>query len=241
MRKTWRALRSIDRLTGWMLAAAFAVIALPVLLAWRTVMGAGNAAEWVASLATVAAFLAAVVAARLAGRALALEHERDADRERERRREQVAKFAVWTEETIPWVGGLVTVTFGPGQTQGVNHQQPQPVLPERIPVMVRNASPLPLHGLRLEFYVRAKDSDDPWTYAGHFKQRIVIPETTEQVVADDVGLWEEMSRVLDRIDGSHDEPADIKIGWSLRDNAGVKWRQGPGNSGPVEDPRPEPL
>jgi hypothetical protein len=240
VRRTWNALRKTDRFTWWMVAMAVGVIALPILLATRTTMGWGSAAEWVASLATVAAFFAAVVAARLAGRTLSVEHRRDAERERERRREQVAQFAVWSDEVIPGIGGLVTVDFGPGQTQGVERQQPQPVLPEHIPVTVRNASPLPIHALRLEFYVRAPASADAWMYAGHFERGLVPPQTTERVVADDLGLWEEMSRVLDRIPGSHDESADIGIGWSLRDNAGVRWRRAAGGAGPVEDARTEP-
>lgn len=203
----------------------------------------GNVAEWVAALSTLAALLAALVAAHYAGRTFTIERGRDADRDRERRQVQVARFAAWIQDPIAWIGGLVTTTIESGQPVSVR-QQSQPVLPERITVIVRNASALPIHGLRLEFYVRAKGSSDPWAYAGHYVVGLVPPDTTEEVVADDVGLWEEMSRVLDGISGSRDEPVDlaggVNLGWSLTDNAGVRWRKSPGSAGPVEESA-EPL
>lgn len=236
--------RSRARLPRWAWLTTLAVVAavgVPLLVACFTGGEYGSAAEWVASLATVAAFVAAVIAVRVAGRTFALERNRDADRDEEQRRSQAERVAAWIPDPVSWVGGRVTVSWMPDGSQ-TKAQESVSVVPSRVSVTIRNASLLPINGFQLEFWVRAPGTSDPLVFAGSYMQAIglIPPETTTSVEIDDGNLLRELTGpALSLIVGSHDGPSDLFLGWSFIDNAGVRWRRSP-RGAITEDSRREP-
>jgi hypothetical protein len=235
----WVRLTSLPTLA----VVAMMVIALPLLAAWRTSMAVGTAAEWVAALATLAAFLAAVVAARSAARTFTLELNRDADRDRDRRAAQAVRVGAWitggSDGGVHWVSGLVTETFGPGGDV-IRIQEPVPVVPEKIAVTYQNASALQVERFRVEIYFRAPGGSDPWMFGGGARRGVVPPNTMEQFQIEDRDLQQRMRQTLTLIPGSQSAPSDVAIGWSFVDSAGISWRRLPGE-GPREDDREEPA
>jgi len=236
--------RSRARLPRWAWLTTLAVVAavgVPLLVACFTGGEYGSAAEWVASLATVAAFVAAVIAVRVAGRTFALERSRDADRDDEQRRSQAVRVAAWIPDPVSWVGGQVTLSWTPGGSQA-KARESVPVVPARVSVTVRNASLLPVSGFQLEFWVRAPGTSDPLAFAGSYMQTIglIPPEMTTIVEIDDANLLRDLTGpALSLIVGSQEGPSDLFLGWSFIDNAGVRWRRSP--SGAIaEDSRREP-
>lgn len=91
----------------------------------------GSIAEWVAALATVAAFFAALVAARFAAGALKIEQARETDRLEIKKREQASLVSAWIdiEYAVGADGSRVAVTG--------------------LTCRLRNASALPVHDVRV--------------------------------------------------------------------------------------------
>lgn len=99
----------------------------------------GSIAEWVASLATVAAFLAAVLAARFTARALGIEQEREKDRQKAITGEQAVLVAAWIE--VDYIKSL----------SGARVQA------KTVACMLRNASPVPVHDVEVRVLLDASN------------------------------------------------------------------------------------
>jgi hypothetical protein len=91
----------------------------------------GSIAEWVAALATLAAFIAAVIAARFAARALAIEQDREADRQEGEKRAQAALVSAWIEVEYE--------VRGDGSRAAV----------KGLTCLLRNASAVPVHDVKV--------------------------------------------------------------------------------------------
>lgn len=102
---------------------------------------AGSMADWVAALATVAAFCAAVVAARYAAGAFRLERGREAQLLRAQRSAQAALVAAWPDRFLP---NWEQQHSGPDlRVEGIRGAV----------AMLRNASDVPVTGIHVDFSV----------------------------------------------------------------------------------------
>ena len=216
------------------------VVVFAVSVATGTALGAepGSLADWLAAVSTFAALLAAAYAAVQTSRTLSLELDRDRLRDQDRRQAQAELVAVWSG-TIESQGPRITLKVEPGKVpvetkEGVCH-------PISIPVTVRNASPLPVHEVHVEIYFQ-DTRDGSWVLGGRHlvvddASGIAIVGTREDMEIMTPDMVESMVPVLERLPGADAGPIPIGIGWSFRDNAGQRWRRGPGRPlAPIDSP-----
>jgi len=185
----------------------------------------GSMADWVAATATVAAFGAAIIAARYAAGAFHLESSREAQLLSAQRRSQAALVAVWPDRFIPnWEHNHDgTSTVVEGITGGV--------------AMLRNASDVPVTNGHVDFtvilayadgladadirYLVGEDlavlppSADPreirWSVASHAVMIPGVPTLGDGQDYPDCGTYDPSRLVVDDI--------------TFRDAAGVLWHR----------------
>jgi hypothetical protein len=190
----------------------------------------GSLAEWVAGLSTWAALIAATYAAIQTGRTLRLERDRDRERDRIDRQRQAEQVAVFAGD-LRWIGPLHTHTSVPGQSEmaltvggGVGN-------PEYFKVTVLNASPMPVHDLTVEVHYGEPSDDSPplvarapiidvtdgYAILGTKAHDLVTERFTTEIVA-----------ALEKIPNVRWDPPPLVLGWTFADNAGLWWRNSPG-------------
>lgn len=199
----------------------------------------GSLADWIAAVATFAALIAASYAAVQTSRTFRLEQNRDRQRDRAVRQRQAELVAVWAGR-ITHRGPLNTVTFAPGSSVGQTTRGPGVVYPESIPVTIRNASEVPVYDLTVDVYIGDSKVEEP-VLGGRYKvvdvqNGLAVLGTLADVEVVTPELVESMVRVIETRPGADDEPSPIVIGWSFRDNAGVRWSRLPG--GRLEEQTP---
>jgi hypothetical protein len=186
---------------------------------------AGSMADWVAAVATVAAFCAAVLAARYAAGAFSLERGREAQILQGRRTAQAALVAAWPDRFVP------------------NWEQQHSGPDLRVPgirgavAMLRNASDVPVTGIHVDFdvvnaYADAIAPADIRHLGG--VDLAVLPPGQElkelRWVADDVLMVPGVPTLGDESDypdfGVYD-PGRLLVTITFRDAAGVLWHRDP--------------
>lgn len=166
-------------------AEILVVVGTAIMIGLFTGAETGSMADWVAAMATLAAFGAAILAARYAAGAFALESGRDAQFLAAQRRSQAALVAAWPEKFIPhWEhhqDGTSTVVEG--ITGGV--------------AMLRNASDVPVTNVHVDFTVILAYADgraDAETrYLGGEDLAVLTPSAEPREI-----------QVVDRANRSHD-------------------------------------
>ncbi len=101
----------------------------------------GSIPDWIEAVATVAAFAAAVSAARYAASAFTLEREREAQRLDAERRAQASLVAAWPTRFLPYVENMRDGTWR--TVAGVSGAE----------AAIRNASDIPVTSVHVDFYV----------------------------------------------------------------------------------------
>jgi hypothetical protein len=126
----------------------------------------GSIAEWVAALATVAAFFAAIVAARFAARALKIEQGREADRLDGAIKAQASLVSAWIE-----VGYEVRADGSRAAAESVT-------------CFLRNASELPVHDIKVIGLLdrRTKEVSSRETFRG--VELSILPPSKEPIAKD---------------------------------------------------------
>lgn len=221
-----------------LLLAAIAVIGLFWAAVWiADLFGAeaGTTPDWVAAIATLAAFGAAVVAGWYAHRALRVEQDRDRVRDEVARSAQAAEVAAWGEL------GLFYEDAPQAFSLGAETRTLRPWDPVSLEVTVRNGSRLPVHNLWVQVYIAPKASRHPtWELVSDYYVGTVPPETDVEV--DLLDCWEIVSYPkpvanpnsptfgrLVKAMGKHGDAfregqtGVANIGWSFRDLRGEYW------------------
>lgn len=223
--------------------AGLTVFALAVLIGWQTDAPTATVADWVAAIATVAAFGAAVIAAWYAGRALRAEQERDAKRDEAERRSQASLIAAWLDEGMYWTSAReVTARAYDPSREVPPPQDAVAVVPHHTTLVIHNASPLPIYDFTLTLF------DEP----GPGESELVLAaEHTLGMARAGESVWEltfprEVQDACERRQTSRSdwppdrvEPLELHIGWKFRDAAGAGWERHPGGKlsevGPAAD------
>lgn len=204
-----------------MLAAVGVAIVIGLLSGAET----GSMADWVAATATVAAFGAAVIAARYAAGAFHLESNREAHFLSAQRRSQAALVAVWSDRFLPnWEHNHDgTSTVVEGITGGV--------------AMLRNASDVPVTNVHVDFTVILAYADglaDADTRYLGGEDLAVLPPSTEPreirwSIASNAVMIPGVPTLGDGQDyypdyGTYD-PSRLVVDITFRDAAGVLWHR----------------
>jgi hypothetical protein len=184
---------------------------------------AGSMADWVAAVATVAAFCAAVIAARYAAGAFSLESAREAQILQAQRTAQAALVAAWPDRFLPnW-----------------EQQHNSPDL--RVPgirgavAMLRNASDVPVTGIHVDFSVVHAFADAiavaDIRYLGGLDLAVLPPGPDPKELrwaADGVVMVPGVPTMGDGDDypdfGTYD-PGRLLVTITFRDAAGVLWHR----------------
>ena len=136
-------------------SAALIVLGTAVAIAG---FGGGSTAAWLEGLSTLAAFLAAIVAATYAAGAFQLESERDARLRADRRSSQAAFIAVWGTVNV----GLISARL-------------RDTVSEVVAILdVRDASELPVTDVRLHVEADTAWAWDPVDPDGHGGEPVYV-------------------------------------------------------------------
>ena len=207
-----------------LVGGVLAIVAIAVVVGLFTDADDGSTADWMAAIATVAALVAAVVAARYAAGAFDLERSRDEQVFLERKTAQAALVAAWPERFIP--------------NQDQEHDGSMTVVEGIVGAiaMLRNASNVPVTDVHLDFTVVLERAD------GHSDAQFrhlggvdiaVLPPTSETVEA----RWVSTSGAVmipgvptsgDGLDYPHYgtyDPSHLIVDIAFRDAAGVRWHR----------------
>lgn len=188
--------------------------------------------EWLAAVATFAAFGAAALAARYAADVQRRESNRDRGRSREERRAQAALVAAWHERLDrDRAEGVLRRVFGvdvPG-------------------IWIRNASPLPVTDVRLRVYAHpgaGPVSDEEWEFIGSDWIQLIPPSSEAQfrpIVGDwrdtyehVVGGWIKRGEVYSQDRLEHTFVVAVEM--TFQDARGRRWRR---DRGGVLGPEPD--
>lgn len=214
----------MKRTAYWTLAIGMlAVIGSAVVIGLLSGAETGSMADWVAATATVAAFGAAVIAARYAAGAFSLESNREGQLLSAQRRSQAALVAVWPESFVPnWEHNHDgTFTVIEGVTGGV--------------AMLRNASDVPVTSVHVDFTAILAYADGlsgaKTKYLGG-EDLAVLPPSAEpkaiRWVAPDAVMIPGVPTLGDGQDypdyGTYD-PSRLIVEITFRDAAGVLWHR----------------
>jgi hypothetical protein len=216
-------LRSRSAVMIGVAVASLLVVLGGVVIGYLVAAPAGSVAEWVAALATVAAFAGASVAVWYASQALRVELARDARRFEAERRAQAALVHIAMDVETE---GHVTERFAGGQHSTTYHR---PVIPVGATLHLTNASQLPVYDVQVHFY----DSPDigetgPQYVASHGIDEVAPGRQDLPVVFDDETRTAFQRRLESRSNwppasAQEYRPPEIRLSWNLRDAAGVRW------------------
>jgi hypothetical protein len=205
--------------------AVFASFAMAAGLNQATGYCNGSMADWVAAIATVAAFVAAVIAARYAAGALDLERGREEQRLQAERRAQASLVAAWPAKFIP-------------------HQELQNndtwLTVEGIAgaaAMIRNASDVPVTGVHVDFWVvhgeETSHQEADIRFLGGVDVKVLPPVTEPQEIQWLAGPNGHMVPGVPTT-GHHEDywpdhppydPSRLVVDIIFRDAAGTLWRR----------------
>lgn len=196
-------------------AAAALIFVLAMALSLFTDADPGSAPDWLAAVATLAAFAAAVIAGVFAGKAVQREARRDRSRDEEAKRSQAALIAAWPAETKRWTQAMGGTTF-----TGL-----QPV--SGVMIRLRNASPLPVRDVVIQVEVRVRDSDgvEKRSEFGTSGRIAYLPPT------DVLQYWEEEVHGIASlpqelfVTDSDDNPV-FELVTTFTDTSGRRWSRG---------------
>lgn len=200
-------------------------VGMVIVIGVATETEAGSMADWVAAMATVAAFGAAVLAARYAAGAFALETGRDAQFLATHRRSQAALVAAWPERFLPhWdhhPDGTSTVVEG--ISGGV--------------AMLRNASDVPVTNVHVDFTVILTYADGiaetQTKYLGGEDMAILPPSAEPR----EIRWWSDAPTAVmipgvptlgdgqDYPDHGTYDPARLVVDITFRDASGILWHR----------------
>jgi hypothetical protein len=185
---------------------------------------AGSMADWVAAVATVAAFGAAILAARYAAGAFELESGRDAQFLAVQRRSQAALVAAWPDKFIPhWdhhPDGTSTIVEG--ITGGI--------------AMLRNASDVPVTNVHVDFTVILAHADGlagaETRYLGGEDLAVLPPSTEPREIRWSIAPTAVMIPGVPTLGDGQDypdhgtyDPARLMVDITFRDATGVLWHR----------------
>lgn len=185
----------------------------------------GSIPDWIEAIATVAAFIAAVFAARYAAGAFALERHRESQRLDAERRAQASLVAAWPARFIQYMEEQQS-----GPPKGLDTIAGAEAL-------LRNASDLPVTNVHVDFWVVHAYADEhgPADIRHLGGQTVaVLPPATEphRVLWSTEGrqhFVEGVPTVGDPRDHHPDQPphdpARLILDLTFRDSAGVLWRR----------------
>jgi hypothetical protein len=187
---------------------------------WRTARGLGEGAatdaDWLAAIATLAAFLAAMVAGWFAARAYEIELRRERDRISDTRRAQASLVVVWYDVRLDPMRSV--------------RPEPKPPTPwSMFGVWIRNASELPVFDASIQVEVDGTVLGQT-SISGEGTGRVgVVPPTREPVFR---GLGEEITAKLEALrplsQGSPiADPPVPNITLRFTDAAGLLWVRKP--------------
>lgn len=196
--------------TALLYVVAGALLLFAVALVFGRIAGAdgGSYADWLAATATLAAFGAAVIAARYAAGAFELETQREARWVENQQRAQASLVAAWPdkkyfERDIPsaQIRRLAGIT--------------------KHGAYVRNASDLPVNDCEVAALVTQVRPDYPepveWT---------PITQAIGLVPPSDEPRFYEIDSLTDRLSNVHEQHAvTIEIEFTFVDNTGIRWRR----------------
>ncbi|MDR7251905.1 hypothetical protein J2X46_000881 [Nocardioides sp. BE266] len=163
----------------------------------------GSIAEWVAGLATVAAFLAAVLAARFAARALEIEQDRERDRQNAIIREQAVLVAAWIE--VDYIKSLAGAR----------------VHAKTMTCILRNASPVPVHDVEVRVLLDAADGVGR-KLIGTVKLATLPPSTDP--ISERIAPFQRTDPIA-AVRERADVPA-LRCSMDFTDSAGTRWFRG---------------
>jgi len=192
---------------------ASAIVIVAVVIGFLTDAKAGSYADWLAALATLAAFGAATVAGWYAHRALMVEQARDErrgqdDRARERRelRAQAERVAAWATNPLA------------AKTDG-QYERP------KIEILVRNATDLPITDAVMRLSARigprgALSGQGAFVSMGSITEILVPPSDAPLRSALDPGLAD---IVRDLMNSNSNEHISIQVELTFTDASGRVW------------------
>lgn len=160
---------------------------------------------WLTAVATLAAFIAAVLAVRFAGGAFTLESKREERWKDGQRSAQAALIAAWWGETVT----------------GTRTQASRQIPIRTDCLLARNASDVPVTNVVLELYFHGH-------LLGEHPVAILPPSTEAQAIKLSDAGWEAVGRAQSDALDTRDEDEDAEyptIAISFRDAAGVTWRR----------------
>ena len=166
----------------------------------------GNYASWLAAIATVAAFLAAIIAAFYAAGAFRLESERENRWLEEQRRAQASLVAAWIGSAeLPIVGGGGFSPYAEAAMRASNTAEG---------VYLRNASDVPVTQLQYRLFLGFQPCGTRWygTFPPAADPIFVPFRDADTTLAND---------------GSQVIGGEYEVGISFRDAAGYIWYRAP--------------
>lgn len=192
----------------YVVAGALALFVLAIVFGRIAGADGGSYADWLAATATLAAFGAAVIAARYAAGAFGLETQREARWVENQQRAQASMVAAWPDEKY-FERDISTV------------QIRRMVSMTKHGVYVRNASDLPVNDCEVTAVVTQVRPDYPepvvWT---------PITQAIGLVPPSDEPRFYAIDSLTDRLANVHEQHAvTIEIEFTFVDNTGIRWRR----------------
>ena len=202
------------------------VVAIAVVVGLISGADTGSMADWVAAIATVAAFGAAILAARYAAGAFRLESDREGQLLRAQQTAQAALVAVWPDRFVTsWLPEHDGVDTADGIAGAV--------------AMLRNASDVPVTNVHVDFRVLLADAEGlaeaNSTYLGGEDLAVLPPSTEPREIKWFLGLDPVMIPEVPMLDDGGDGPPSgtydssrLVVDITFRDAAGVLWHRDSG-------------